>query len=297
MFLRLSSGLAATLLLLALTASSALRKDRPRPGPLVRLDHLMDQGIPPLLDFQEQEKGDALVRAWLKAGAPPDPQASVFGYSCFQSRYDQFRLRLEDGGEVEAAVTDLDASPFLFHIISLGAGMPDVAGYGLSDQGLLVYDHVGKRWGWIPIPREAGGNCLRDVESDLLKKILSFREDAVVAGIPDGGDGPGAIAWVGPQSLPFNRPSKNHCGRVGSSDGSLSAGSPIWPIAIFGDDLLAVPGEASPRNLELYNPPGPEDLSSQGYSSWHPRHPVWIHWREDGPVPGSKRILIRIGDF
>ncbi len=257
----------------------------------------MDQGIPPLLDFQEQEKGESLVKAWLKAGAPPDPQASVFGYSCFQSQYDQCRLRLEDGGEAKVTVTDLDASPFSSHMISIGAGARDVAGYGLSDQGLLVYDHAGKRWGWIPFPREAWGNCLRDVELDLVQKSLSFHEVAVVEGIPDGGDGPGSIARVGPQPLPFNRLSKNYYGRLASSDGNLGAGSPIWPVAIIGDDLLVVPGEASPRNSELFRMPGPDDLSSQGYNSWHPHHPVWIRWREDGPVPGSKRILIQIGDF
>ena len=291
MFLRFSSGLAAILLLLALTASSALRKDLPRPGPLVRLDRLMDQGIPPLNDFREQEKSDPLVKAWLKAGVPPDPQTSVFGYPGFRSRYDEIRLRLEDGGEAEVTVTDLDESPFLSHMISLGAGARDVAGYGLSDQGLLVYDHAGKRWGWIPFPREAWGNYLRDVESNFLSNFLSSREFAVMEGVPDGGDGPDSRIYVGEQSVTCYREPD------GPSDGALGRRTPIWPLAMNGDSLLVVPGDYSERSDWLSNRHPVYDGHSPQYISWRPRYPVWIRWREDGPVPGSKRILIWMRGF
>ncbi len=292
MITRLFGAVLAAFLMLMAMASSPMRQDRPAWGPRVRVN-LWNPWIQPLENFKEQEKGEALASAWLRSSAPPDPRACIGVFSA-DDFVPETPVRFLDGSTAKVAARDLDSDQ-----MSGSGGGPaipyiSVRVYAHTQGGLLVYDRARRAWGWV------ARDDFDDVETSFIQTVLSLRDEAMNEGIQDGGDSPSfhySYMWIPwDQAAPTYRYSGGLDGKAGAPSGSLAPPSPIWPLAVDGDFILVVPGEISPRD-SLIQKPIVYDASPPLYLTWHPRQPVWIRWREDGPVPGSKRILIQIGDF
>lgn len=291
MITRLFGALLAVFLMLVAMASNAERKDRPAWGPMVKVDPA-DSGIGPISAFGAQEKDEALAEAWLQDPAPPDPAACIGGFMADDVVPD-LPVRFLDGSEAKALASDLDPCVVTIRQIDPRGLYAGVGFFARTGKGLLVYDRAQARWGWAPRQYE------QDWEMECIMRVMDWRDEASRIGIQDGGD------VLAPHGLfRVARPAVLLPSKWGTPDelaqpiGSLPRRAPIWPLAVSGDYLYVVPGEISPRNeflLSMWH--GGRGSRRPEYLTWHPRHPCWIRWREDGPVPGSKRFLIQIGDF
>ncbi len=291
MILRLFGAVLAAFLMLVAMASSAVRKDRPGWGPMVKVD-AANSGVAPISAFATQEKDEALAEAWLQGPVPPDPAACIGGFTADNVLPD-LQVRFLDGSEAGATAEDMDPCPFFGRYLGNKGLWGCVGFYARSKEGLLVYDRAQSRWGWVD---RRFSEVSEDFETECLRRVMDWRDEAAHAGIQDGGDvlAPHGLFRVAQVAalLP---------GKWGTPDeraqpiGSLPRRSPIWPLAVCGDYLYVVPGEISARDEQLRIDNG---LFTSGrsyrrqYLTWHPRRPAWIRWREDGPVAGSKRMFI-----
>lgn len=264
--------------LLLATVPACHRKDTEASGPRLRWDPIKG-GYP--FTVPDQDTGESLAKAWLAAKATPDPVECIGGIITGCARWIPVKGRAEAGAPIEIKREDLDACPFFIQMTSLGSGMPFVAVYARSARGDLVYDHAHHRWAWVQVNSD-----FESVQSHFVEDVVCLRDQAIKDGIPIGWD-------EGETGMSLNRgPSPLYRGdggpRLDQQVASLPMGTELWAVSVQGDFLLVAPGEARGRVSG-----GGGETEDHLKVRWHPDRMGWIRWREDGPVPGSKRVLIR----
>lgn len=229
--------------------------------------------------FEPTRPDEGLSDAWKASDSPPDARCSIGAIPSMETASEQGSESGAKGPRPE-----FQPSAFFFSHVSVGGTAPDAAVYGISARGYLTWD-LKAGWRWLKKPKS-----YRDFESELLMHVIHLRDEAITTGIPSG-ESMQVGLWVGEEPCPtFDR------GEITSSlnprhSGSLKPRSPVWPLSIYEDYLLVVPGVETGRDGD-----GKHEILSdvhRTYAQWSTKDLVWIRWRTDGPVPGSKRILIR----
>lgn len=238
-----------------------------------------------------------------------DPGAACAPWATEWSPSPQYPLDCMDVDGQQVLVKDgrLGSHPFLIGYLHepLIPVFDHVPGF------VLVWDSVDHRWLWAVDRQVAITPGVEPQESNLEEELFSVEQKmkgmVEVGGKPPGQRGPNfdqAESWacgVLP-NIPIDKleffASPNGLSAVLPPLDSVPT-APRWyspylcPVRMNGDWIQVVPAEHLGFAGQGKYPP-----VSDAYVEWvHWRKDLkgWIRWREDGPVPGSKRLLVRDG--